>query len=387
MSFGTRKRKPRQLARRMEKFEASGIRRVFDLAANVKDALDLSIGQPDFDAPEPIRRAAIEAIESGFNRYTVTQGIIELRARLRQKVVQETGQEPEAVLVTSGTAGGILLALLVLIEEGDEVLIPDPYFVMYKNLVALAGGTARFLDLYPHFRLRKEQLEAAITDRTKLLILNSPANPTGIAYTREELLAIAEVAEAHDLLVLSDEIYDHFIYDFPHESLFKFYRNTLLVGGFSKTYGIPGWRLGYVAGPRDLLDPMTMVQQFSYVCPNAPAQKAALLALDLDMRPYVEAYRRKRDIIYEGLKDCYDVVKPQGAFYMFPRCPKGTDEEFVHRAIERKLLVVPGGACSRRTTHFRLSFATSEVTLHKAVTILRELAGAEARPAQPNRDR
>ena len=193
----------------------------------------------------------------------------------------------------------------------------------------------------------------------------------------EELADIAAVAKKHDLLVISDEIYDAFHYNGGHESMCRHYEKTLLVGGFSKTYAIPGWRLGFAAGPPDIIEQMTMFQQFSFVCANAPAQRAALTMLDTDMSEYLSPYRTKRDIVYDGLRDVFECVRPDGAFYIFPKCPEGvTDEEFVRRAIENKVLIVPGRAASQRNTHFRLSFAAPDDDLKRGVDILRGLAGS-----------
>lgn len=361
-------------ARRMKNFEASGIRKIFDRAQKLTDAVDLSIGQPDFDAPGPVKSAAIQAIRAGHNRYTVTQGLAELHAVIRGQVKSAAGVEPEAVLVTGGTAGALLSCLMVLVEEGTEVLIPDPYFVMYKNLVALAGGTPKFIDTYPDFRLTPERLRREITPRSRLLIFNNPVNPTGVAYSRDEVAAIAQVARDHNLVLLADEIYDHFSHDFPHTCALTHHPQAILVNGFSKNCGVPGWRLGYAAGPRAVIDQMTMVQQFTTVCAPAPFQRALLSVDDRDLRPQFERYRRKRDRVYDGLRDCFEMMRPQGAFYAFPRAPGGDAAAFVERAIENKVLIVPGEACSRRNTHFRISYAVPDPVLDRGIDILRRLA-------------
>ena len=362
------------IAKRVTRVVPSGIRKIFDRISQIKDPLDFSIGQPDFDVPEPIKEAACRAILQGKNRYTVTQGIPELREKIKAHLKKKTGVEPEAVLVTSGTSGAILLSMLVLCEKDDEVLIPDPYFILYRNDVELCGGVARYVDTYPDFRLKRDALEAAVTKKTRMLILNNPVNPTGVAYTADELRMVAGFARDHDLLVISDEIYDAYSYDFPHESMLKYYAKTVLVNGLSKTYAMPGWRLGYAAGPKEILDWMTTLQQFSYVCANTPSQYAGVAAFDVDMSPWIESYKRKRDLVYEGLKDCYEVVKPQGAFYIFPKCPWGTADEFVNEAISRRVLIVPGNACSRRDTHFRIAFAAPDETIKQGVEILRGMA-------------
>jgi len=360
----------------MDKVEVSGIRRIFDLARGMTDAIDFSLGQPDFDVPVPVRKAMADAVESGHNKYTVTQGAPELRERLRRHLAEHAGFRDGAILVTAGSAGGLFQALAVLVEEGDEVIVPDPYFVLYGHLVNFFGAKPVILDTYPDFRVRPDTLESLITPRTKVIIFNNPVNPTGVAYTREEVAAISAVAKKHGVLVIADEIYSAFSYDFPHESVLRHDGNALLVGGFSKTYAATGWRLGFAAGPADIIDRMAMLQQFSFVCANAPGQLAAAAALDVDMSKHIADYRRKRDLVYEGLKDRFEIVRPQGAFYAFPKCPGGRDQDFVKKAVEQRVLVVPGSAASKRDTHFRICYAAPDRTLERGIEILNKLARA-----------
>jgi len=286
------------IASRMARIDASGIRKVFDLAARMKNPVNLSIGQPDFDIPDNIKEAAIEAIRRGENKYTVTQGIEELRRRVAEHLKSEYGWRPEGVLITSGVSGALLLALLVLVNEGDEVLIPDPYFVMYKHLVNLCGGVPVFVDTYPDFHITAEKIEPRITDRTKLLLLNSPSNPTGIVDSAREMKEIAGLSARRNLFVITDEIYSTFCYDGPYPSLISHMRqNVLLITGFSKSHGFTGWRLGYAAGPEKIIEEMTKLQQYSFVCAPSMVQWAGLEAFETDMTAYREAYKKKRDII------------------------------------------------------------------------------------------
>ena len=362
------------IARRMAKLDASGIRKVFDLAARMTNPINLSIGQPDFDVPDPVKDAAVQAIRAGNNRYTVTQGIPELHDALRKRILAQKGFEPEALLVTSGVSGALVLAFLVLINEGDEVLIPDPYFVMYKHLVNLCGGTPVFVDTYPDFLVSADRLRPFITPRTKLLLLNSPANPTGALIPDAELTAIAAMAAEHDLIVVSDEIYDLFTYDSTAKSIGAIYPQTLVMGGFSKSHAMTGWRLGYTTGPQDIINEMTKLQQFSFVCAPSFAQIGGVVALETDTTAYVEMYRRKRDLIYEGLRDAgYEVEKPGGAFYIFPRAPWGTDHEFVAEAIRNQLLIIPGSVFSEKNTHLRISYAATGETIQKGLDVLRKI--------------
>lgn len=364
------------IAARVANLDASGIRKVFDLAATMKDPINLSIGQPDFDVPDPIKEAAIEAIRSGHNKYTQTQGIAPLRQAIAEQLRQEFGwKEDPPILVTSGVSGALMLAFFVLVDPGDEVIILDPYFVMYVHQVRLAGGIPVIIDTYPDFRPPIDKIEAAITPRTKLLVLNSPGNPSGAIYTREELQAIGDIARKHGLLVISDEIYNLFCYDAPFVSLAEFYENTLLMRGFSKSYAMTGWRMAYVTGPKPVIDKMTTLQQYSFVCAPSMAQIAGPVALATDMAPQVAAYKRKRDMVYEALHSSFGLVKPAGAFYAFVPAPAGLSAtEFVTKAIQHNVLVIPGCVFSERDTHFRISYATSDEKLAQGLEILVQLA-------------
>jgi aspartate aminotransferase/aminotransferase len=362
------------LAERMKLIDSSGIRKVFDLAAKLENPINLSIGQPDFDIPQTVKEAGIESIREGFNQYTVTQGIPELRNAVSEYYSSHHGVEFEDIFITSGVSGGLTLAFIALVEPGDEVLLPDPYFVMYKHLTGLFGGTPVFIDTYPDFSLSPEKLEERVTSKTKMLLINSPANPTGKVYSSGELKGIAEFARKHNLLVISDEIYDHFIYDQPHETFAKYYDKTLLLNGFSKSSAMTGWRVGYAAGPRDVIESMKTLQQYSFVCAPSFAQKAGVAALNLDISEYIANYRGKRDLIYEGLKGHFEVEKPGGAFYIFPQAPGGDGVKFVEQAIANNVLIIPGNVFSEHNTHFRLSFAAPDDALQKGIEILQKLA-------------
>jgi aspartate aminotransferase/aminotransferase len=364
------------IADRMSKLDASGIRRVFDLAATMKDPINLSIGQPDFDVPEALKQEAVSAIWRGMNQYTQTQGTSELRAAIAEELKAEFGwTDQRPVLVTSGVSGALLLSFLVLINPGDEVVMLDPYFVMYRHLVNLAGGVPVSVDTYPDFKPSAEKIEKAITPRTRLLLVNSPCNPTGAVYSRGDLEAIAGVARKHNLLVASDEIYNLFCYDEPFVSLAGIYENTLLMRGFSKSYAMTGWRMGWCTGPANVIEKMTMLQQYSFVCAPSMAQAAGTLALKTDMSDKNVEYKRKRDMVYDVLREKFGLVKPGGAFYAFVPAPKGmTGTEFVTKAIGRNVLVIPGNVFSDKDTHFRISYATSDAKLEQGLEILNSLA-------------
>jgi aspartate/methionine/tyrosine aminotransferase len=363
-----------KLASRTNQIDSSGIRKVFNMAQNMTDPVNLSIGQPDFDVPEPVKEAAIQAIRDGFNKYTVTAGIPQLREKVLG-LYKDRGYHGEQVIITSGVSGGIMLALLVLLDPGDEIVMPDPYFVMYKHLANFIGAKPVFVDTYPDFRLRAEALEAAITPRTKALILNSPNNPTGIVYSDDEIKAVAGIARKHDLLIITDDIYDHFYYgEGLPPTIAREYPNTLVLSGLSKSSAMTGWRVGFAMGGADVIQAMTELQQYSFVCAPSMAQKAALVALDLDMEEQCANYRKKRDIIYNGLKNHFNVEKPQGAFYIFPEAPGGDGEAFVKKAIENNVLMVPGNVFSEKNSHVRMCFTTPNDTLERGVEILCRLA-------------
>jgi aspartate/methionine/tyrosine aminotransferase len=363
------------IAERTKSIELSGIRKVFELGKSLKDPVNLSIGQPDFEVPEPIRDAAKRAIDSNHNGYTVTQGIPDLRAKLLADVQRRLGnQSGRDLLVTSGTSGGLLLALLATVNPGDEVITPDPYFVAYPHMITLAGGRMAPVETYPDFKLDPDRIRAAITPRTKAILLSTPSNPTGAVADAESLLAIAKLARERGILLMSDEIYRAFNYDGPPISPSQFDDSVLVLDGFGKTYGITGWRLGFAHGPSRVIAEMAKLQQFTYVCAPSPAQHGAIAALDFDISHIIANYKRKRDRMIAGLSGAYELPPPGGAFYLFPKAPWGTATEFVSEAIRNNLLIIPGSTFSGRDTHFRLSYAASDEMLERGIAILRQLA-------------
>lgn len=362
------------IADRAKAIEASGIRKIFDLGRSLKDPVNLSIGQPHFDVPEPVKAAAKATIDRGLNGYTVTQGAAELRDRLRADVRSRFPHEDREVLVTSGTSGGLLLAMLAVVNPGDEVIVPDPYFVSYPHLVTLAGGRSVYVDTAPDFCLDPDRVRAAVTDRTKVILTCSPANPTGAVTPPDAMRAVAELARDRGILLISDEIYRAFHYDGSARSPAEFNEHVLVVEGFGKTYGMTGWRLGYAHGPRAVVEEMAKLQQMTFVCAPTPFQYAGLAALDFDVSDTVADYRRKRDLLAEGLRGRFEFAVPGGAFYLYPRTPWGTGTEFVTAAISQNLLVIPGVTFSRQDTHFRISYAAPDETIRRGVEILNRLA-------------
>jgi aspartate aminotransferase/aminotransferase len=367
----------RIIADRTSKIDASGIRKVFALAASLKDPVNFSIGQPDFDVPEPLKEEAIKAIKAGQNKYSQTAGDAVLKKRVAEQMKNEFGWSEPEVLVTNGVSGGLLLTFLALINPDDEVIIPDPYFVIYKHVINMLGGKCVFVDSYPDFELPIEKIADAITNKTKMIILNSPCNPTGVVYSEEQIKALAEVAAEKDILIMTDEIYERFSYDGQCPSIANYYEKTLLLRGFSKSYAMTGWRLAYMAAGeslKNIIEEMTKIQQYTFVCAPTPFQKAAIAALDYDVSNLVDTYRKKRDRLYEGLKDKFELIKPSGAFYAFVKAPSGSGTEFVEKAIANNVLVIPGNVFSEKDTHFRISYATSDDKIEQGVEILRSLA-------------
>lgn len=361
-------------ADRLSYLDPSGIRKVFDLGKNLKNPINLSIGQPDFQVPESIRASAIKAIDSHQNGYTVTQGIDSARNALKVHEGIDTVEGRDLIL-TSGTSGGLVLALLATVNPGDEVIIFDPYFALYPNMIRLAGGTPVVVDTYPDFRLSLEKLKEKVTAKTKAIMVNSPGNPSGQVYTQKEVEEIALFAREKKILLISDEIYFAFCYGAPMVSPWRSNPDTLVVSGLGKSYGFTGWRVGFAHGPANLIQQMIKLQQFIYVCTPSIAQHAIPAALDCDISHLIKEYSGKRDYLSERLMAHFPHQKPEGAFYLFLPVPKGwTGQSFVEEAIRRELLIIPGSVFGKHDTHFRISYAAKQATLEKGADILLEMA-------------
>lgn len=358
----------------MHQIDASGIRKVFDLAAKMKDPINLSIGQPHFDTPQIIKDALYKAVDQGKNAYSQTQGIAPLRDKLAEQVRLELGHGDREVFVASGTSGALMLALMTLVNPGDEVIAFDPYFVMYKHLTTMAGGKTVFVDTYPDFRIDLNKVRDAITPKTKVILFNSPCNPTGVVATEEEMRGLAELCREKDIALLSDEIYRAFCYDRPFVTPAKWNDQTLVIDGFSKSHSMTGWRLGFVHGPKHVIQQMIKLQQFTFVCAPHPVQWAGLAAFDYDITPFVGEYRQKRDFMVQELSGLYQMAPAGGAFYLYVKAPWGTGTEFVTKAIEHDLLIIPGNVFSSKDTHFRISYASEQRTLERGVEVLKRLA-------------
>lgn len=360
-------------------FDSSGIRKVFDLAARLEDPINLSIGQPDFEMPPAAREAAKAAIDAGLNGYTPTQGIASLRQRLEEQVQLELGQPDRRLCVTSGSSGALVLALMSLIDPGDEVIIFEPAFVMYRPLVEFLGGRCVVIDTSPSFRIDLDQVTASLTPATRVILLNTPANPTGFVADAETVRGLAKLAESRGVTLISDELYRSYCYDSPFASPALHSESVVVIDGFSKSHAMTGWRVGWVHGPKPIVDACTMLQQYTFVCAPQAGQWAALAALDSPMDLPLAECQRKRDKLMAGLQDHYRFVQPGGAFYLYPEAPGGSGKAFADRAVEQeKLLVVPGSVFGRADSHFRIAYTVSDAMLDRGILALQRLAKSYA---------
>jgi aspartate aminotransferase/aminotransferase len=363
------------VARRAGAFDSSGIRKVFDLAATLDDPINLSIGQPDFAMPDAARAAAKAAIDAGRNGYTPTQGIPALRDRLEDRTRRETGQPHRRLCVTSGSSGALVLTLMAILDPGDEVIVFEPAFVMYRPLVEFLGGRAVAIDTAPSFRIDVDRVAATITPRTRAILLNTPANPTGHVAAADVVRDLARLAESRGVTLVSDELYRSYCYDAPFHSPALHSERVVVIDGFSKSHAMTGWRVGWVHGPADIVNACTMLQQYTFVCAPQVGQWAALAALDAPMDMPLAECRRKRDKLMAGLRGRYRFEQPGGAFYLYPEAPGGSGRAFAERAVAaEKLLVVPGSVFGAADTHFRIAYTVDERTLDRGIAALQRLA-------------
>jgi aspartate aminotransferase len=364
-----------------------------DLKAAGRDVIGLGAGEPDFDTPDNIKEAAIAAIRRGETKYTAVDGTPELKAAIAEKFRRENGLEYEASQITVGTGGKQVLfnALVATLDPGDEVVIPAPFWVSYPDMTLLAEGTPVAVPCPENnrFKLRPEDLDAAITPKTKWVIMNSPSNPSGAAYSREEMRAITDVIKAHkQVWVLTDDIYEHLVYDgfkfvTPAQVEPELYERTLTVNGVSKAYCMTGWRIGFAGGPAELIKAMAKIQSQSTTNPSSISQAAAIEALSGPQDFIAEhnaVFMSRRDLMVEQLNACPGLTcqKPEGAFYVYPSCvgaigkttPGGqtieTDDDFVSYLLEAEGVATVQGAAFGLSPYFRISYATSTEALEEA---------------------
>ncbi len=371
------------LADKVVQMKPSGIRKFFDIVSEMPDAISLGVGEPDFDTPWSVREEGIYSLERGKTFYTSNAGLMELREEICSYMTRRfhvTYNPKTECLLTVGGSEGIDVALRAMLNPGDEVIIPQPCYVSYVPCVDLAGGVPVTIDLKNEnqFRLTKEELEAAITDKTKILILSYPNNPTGAIMEQPDLEAIAEVIKEHDLYVISDEIYAELTYTSGHVSIAALpgmRERTIVISGFSKAFAMTGWRLGYALGPDRIIEQMTKIHQFAIMCAPTTSQYAAISAMrdcDKDVENMRESYDQRRRFLLNEFKEmglpCFE---PKGAFYMFPCIKKFgiSSEEFAIRLLNsQKLAVVPGDAFGDCGEGFlRISYAYSLDELKEAM--------------------
>ncbi|TYL38741.1 aspartate aminotransferase [Natronococcus pandeyae] len=363
-----------EFAARVEQVSISGIREVFEAAS--EDAINLGIGQPDFPTPDHARRGAIEAIEAErTDAYTSNKGTRSLREAIANKYDRdyEIDVDPADIIATSGGSEALHLVLEAHVDPGQEVIFPDPGFVSYDALTRIAGGTPKPVGLREDLTLDPAAVEEAITDETAVFVVNSPANPTGAVQSEEDMREFARIADEHDVLCLTDEVYEHIVFDGEHRSPFEFAQtdNVVVVSACSKTYSMTGWRLGWVVASNRRIERMLRVHQYAQACASAPAQYAAEAAITGPQEPVremVDAFEERRDVVVDGLVDAgLEVPTPSGAFYVMPKVPDGWCEE----VLDRDVIVVPGDAFGANGEGYaRLSYATGMDELKEALEII-----------------
>jgi aminotransferase len=371
------------LATRVVNLKPSGIRKFFDIVATMQDVISLGIGEPDFNTPEAITQAGVRSLQAGRTHYTSNAGLIELRQAVADYIQHTYGvaYDPKGeIVITVGVSEALYLTMTALLNPGEEVIVPTPSFVSYQAEVILAGGVPVELPTYVQngFQVTPDDLRAAITPRTKAILLGYPNNPTGAVYTREVLLEIARIAEEHDLIVISDELYDQLVYGVQHvcfSSLPGMQARTILLGGFSKNYAMTGWRAGFACGPEEIIKGLVRIHQYTIMSAPTMSQMAALEALKnggeyvVKMR---DEYDRRRKLIVNGLNQLgLPTFEPKGAFYAFPNITvTGMDDEtFAQKLLEEeKVACVPGSSFGAGGEGYvRCSYATAYEKIEEAL--------------------
>ncbi|OEH94029.1 aminotransferase [Bacillus solimangrovi] len=373
----------RHLSNTVKQLKPSGIRRFFDLAASMEGVISLGVGEPDFVTPWSVCEASIQSLEDGFTAYTANAGLLELREEISHYLsssYQVNYNPKDEILVTVGASQALDLSLRAIVDPGDEVIIVEPGFVSYASLVSLAGGVPISVATTSEteFKLQPEQIEKAVSERTKAIMICSPNNPTGSILNKEELSGIAQIVEKYDLVVISDEIYSELNYDEPHcsfSSIAGMFERTILINGFSKGFAMTGWRLGYACAPKEILQAMLKVHQYAMMCAPTMAQYGALEALRngrIDVDKMRKDYKRRRNYFVKSLNEIgMECHMPGGAFYAFPSIKHTglTSEEFAEALLkEERVAVVPGNVFGAGGEgHLRCSYASSLEQLQEAI--------------------
>ena len=354
-----------------------------------KDVIGLGAGEPDFDTPDNIKEAAIEAIRSGDTKYTAVDGTPALKKAIQAKFLRENNLSYNLDQITVGTGGKQVLynTFMATVNKGDEVIIPAPYWVSYPDIILLAGGKPKIIkcDEHDNFKLTPKKLKKAISKKTKWIILNSPSNPTGSAYTKEEIQELSKILIKYkEIYILSDDIYEHIIYDnfdfFTIAQVAKLKERTLTMNGVSKSYSMTGWRIGYAAGPKEIIKAISKIQSQSTSNPSSISQAAAVEALSGTqdfIKTRSDSFKERRDFVVNSLNNISGIscLKPEGAFYVFPNCKKllskktklKTDKDFVEKLLEKSEVAVVQGSAFGLDGYFRISYATSMENLKKAM--------------------
>ncbi len=381
-----------ELNRNLKKIKPSGIRKLFDLAQNRKDIISFGIGEPDFITPDHVREAAKQAIDDGYTHYTPNAGYYDLRTALAQKLreVNKIPVQTEEVVVTAGGTQALFSAFNVLLNPGEELILPDPGFLIYGSQVTLVGGNPVYLPIREknNFQIDPEELQSLITPKTKAILINSPSNPTGMVVKEEVLQKIAQIARANNLFIISDELYEDILFDgrkhISIASLPEMKERTISIFGFSKSFAMTGWRLAYLACPEYLVDEIIKIQQNTAVCPNSVTQRAVLYGLQhqketqLSIEYMRKAYQDRRDILISGFNEIegFRCLPPEGAFYAFPNITeigKKSEELSMYLLDKCGVVTVPGNAFGQYGEgYLRFSFATSIDLLKKGIERIKE---------------
>lgn len=368
--------------RRVSSLKVSGIRKLFEAAP--PGAINLGLGEPDIQPPHEMIEAFEEALEKGYNKYGPSAGIKELREAVAEDLRSYRKDVSfENVIITAGATEGMMIACETILGEGDEALVPNPGFIIYGPDVALAGGRPVDYSLKPEngFLPDLEEIESLITKRTKAIIVNSPSNPTGTVFPKETVKGLGEIATEHDLYILSDEVYNCYVYEGEHWSFARFHDDTIVVNSFSKSLAVTGWRIGYVATSKEIVQQLSKVQYYTLACPATATQYAVLKGLEvLDsfQERVLEEFRKRRGVMMRKMAEIPSFSAPPvtGAFYVFPRfSQKISSEEFALRILEKGVICAPGSAFgSRGEGHLRFSYANSQENISRGIDIVKELA-------------
>lgn len=359
----------KKVSDRVSRIQTSRIRKLFELAATIENPLDLSLGVPTLEIPESVKQAAIQEIMSDRKGYSVNAGFLDVRRKVAHKLKTKNKIEahPDEIIITSGVAAGLWLALASLVEDGDEVIIFDPYFVPYPALIEFLGGKSVKINTYPNWEIPWDELRHKITPKTKAILFNNPNNPTGKVYRKEDVENLAKIAEENNLWVISDEIYEDIVFEGEMTSFGSVYPNTISLMGPSKSASLSGFRVGYLHAPKEIIGEINKLQQLFYVCASMPSQMALAASLDIDYSNVKEFYKAKRDMVKDVLGNYPGL---EGAFYAFLPSKGGDSEKLAEELVKAKVLAVPGSAFSDSKTHFRISYSVPDETLKKALEVI-----------------